>query len=221
MRVEILTFDGCPNADVTRDRLLEAMRLESVDAAIASVTVATPDEAQRTRFLGSPSVRIDGRDVEPSARGRTDYGLMCRTYRSKGDVTGAPSVEMIRAAMSRDDMLGSRWLAFATFWLQPLVLVASGFLNPSHGWKTGIWVGALAVMGAGCVVNGLRCGRMHCYFTGPFFLIMAVVALAYGLSPAAANPGGWNAIAAVVLGGAIILYAVPERIFGKYRKLGA
>jgi hypothetical protein len=47
------------------------------------------------RFLGSPTVRVDGRDIEPGAAGRTTYAYACRTY---GDAA-APSDELILAAL--------------------------------------------------------------------------------------------------------------------------
>lgn len=101
MRVEILVFEGCPNANPTEAAVREAFRLESVDAAIDLVEVGTPDLAQQLRFLGSPSVRIEGDDVEPSANDRTAYGLMCRTYREGDKAVGTPAIAMIRRAIRR------------------------------------------------------------------------------------------------------------------------
>jgi hypothetical protein len=46
--------------------------------------------------VGSPSVRIDGLDIEPSARQRTAFGMMCRTYESGG----VPSEDLIRSAIT-------------------------------------------------------------------------------------------------------------------------
>jgi len=213
MRVELLTFAGCPNADEARERTQEAMRLESVDATIAFVAVETLEDARRTRFLGSPSVRVDGEDVEPAARERTAYGLMCRTY---DDGCDAPPIEMIRAAIRERDILRNPWITGAVYWLPALVLVGSGFFGMSEGWRGAIWAASLAVMSAGCGLNALRCGRVHCYFTGPFFAIMATVALIYGLG-ASPNHAGWNTIGAIVLGGMVVLMVVPELILGRYR----
>ena len=61
----------------------------------------TPDVARRLRFLGSPSVRVDGEDVEPSANFRSAYGLMCRTYRVGSESSEKPAFGMIRAAIRR------------------------------------------------------------------------------------------------------------------------
>jgi hypothetical protein len=101
MRVEILTLEGCPNADSTEDVVREAMRLEAVEGAIEFIQVDDPDLAQRLRFLGSPSVRVEGEDVEPSANARAAYGLMCRTYLDGTEIRGIPPVAMIRTSIRR------------------------------------------------------------------------------------------------------------------------
>jgi hypothetical protein len=101
MLVEILTFEGCSNAAGTRDRDRDALRAEAVRAKVRRVEVDTPERAQERRFLCSPSVRIDGKDVEPAADGRTAYGLMCRRYCGGLSTEGPPSVAMIRAAIGR------------------------------------------------------------------------------------------------------------------------
>jgi hypothetical protein len=62
-----------------------------------------------------------------------------------------------------------------------LSIVVAGVSAISSGWRTVVWTGALGTMGVACIVNALRCGRVHCYLTGPFFLLMALIALSYGL----------------------------------------
>jgi hypothetical protein len=98
MRVEMLFFEGCPS----HERLLPHVR-ELADEAGAELVlhrVETLEEAERERFLGSPTVRVDGRDIDPGASERTDYGLKCRIYRS--DELGQsplPPDQWIRAAL--------------------------------------------------------------------------------------------------------------------------
>lgn len=101
LRIEVLTFEGCPNAEGTRERVRQAVQLEAVDATIEFVAVNTPERAQQIRFLGSPSVRVDGKDVEPSPNPTGAYGLMCRMYRAGSEATGMPPIAMIRAAIRR------------------------------------------------------------------------------------------------------------------------
>jgi hypothetical protein len=221
MHIEILTFEGCPHAGATLELVKEAVRSEAVDAEIEFVEVGTPDLAQRLRFLGSPSVRIDGEDVEWPANDRTAYGLMCRTYLGGREVAGTPSIAMIRAAIRRRvasrDILSNRTLAFGLFWFPALILVASGFIDLGQTWRTVVWVIVLTTIGSACVANAMRCGRVHCYATGPFFLVMAIVALVYGLGLVPLGKHGWNTIGLAVLVGAIALCSLPEAFLGKYR----
>ena len=116
------------------------------------------------------------------------------------------------------DLLSDRFATIAIYWLPIAVLIASGFFAISNAWRGAIWAVALVTMGVGCLVNALRCGRVHCYATGPFFLLMAAVAVLYGLSVAPLGPRGWNTIALVTLVGGIALYYLPELIFGRYRR---
>ena len=73
-------------------------------------------------------------------------------------------------------------------------------------------------MGVACMVNALRCGRVHCYLTGPFFLLMALVALSFGLGILRLRGSGWNLLGLITLVGAIALWCLPEMFLGKYRR---
>jgi hypothetical protein len=64
------------------------------------VEVHDAEAAQRLRFLGSPSVRVDGRDVEPGAEARTDYDLSCRVYRRESWFSGQPEERWARDALA-------------------------------------------------------------------------------------------------------------------------
>jgi hypothetical protein len=63
--------------------------------------VETSEDAERERFLGSPTVRIDGEDVDPAAGEREDFGLKCRLYRSGDSVSKTPPPPWITAALER------------------------------------------------------------------------------------------------------------------------
>jgi len=73
-------------------------------------------------------------------------------------------------------------------------------------------------MGVACIVNALRCRRVHCYLTGPFFLLMSLIALSYGLGILHLGGKGWNLLGLVTLIGAIALWCLPEMFLGKYRQ---
>jgi copper chaperone CopZ len=99
MRIEILYFEGCPNHRAAVERVREILEEESVTAEI--IEVAVPDEAsaQGHGFLGSPTLRIDGVDVEPGARSSKAFGMACRTYLEAGKRVGVPPRDWIRKAV--------------------------------------------------------------------------------------------------------------------------
>ena len=99
MKVEILYFDGCPNHGPTVERVKEALQQEGLTADIAETNVGDDTTALEVGFLGSPSVRVDGLDVEPEVRSVQEYGMMCRTYLVDGRREGLPSVKTIRRAI--------------------------------------------------------------------------------------------------------------------------
>lgn len=99
-RVEILYFDGCPNHEPAR-ALVERVAAElRVEPTIQLVDVVDPDAAAELCFLGSPTIRVDGRDVEPGADERHEFVLSCRVYRTERGLAGQPDEAWIRAALS-------------------------------------------------------------------------------------------------------------------------
>jgi hypothetical protein len=75
-------------------------------------------------------------------------------------------------------------------------------------------------MGIACLLNASQCGRVHCRFTGPFFILGAAVCLGYGLGLLPFGPSGWKWIGWVTILGAIVLTCIPELILGRYRRNG-
>ena len=116
------------------------------------------------------------------------------------------------------DILSSRRRIFILYWLPASAIIVAGLPAFSTGWRTAVWTVALATMGMACIVNALRCGRVHCYLTGPFFLVMALVALSYGLGILRLGGNGWNLLGLITLIGALALWYLPEMFLGKYRK---
>ena len=94
MRIEVLYFEGCPNYVPTLDRLRKVLREESVNVDVQEVEVKNAAAAERLRFIGSPTIRINGLDIEADARSGEGVGLACRRY-----ADGLPSEEIIRAAL--------------------------------------------------------------------------------------------------------------------------
>ena len=96
MKIELLHIADCPNADAARRLLKETMREVGLPEEISEVEVCDSVQAEALAFPGSPTIRVDGRDVENTPPG---YGLACRTYLIDGTRSGVPSAEMIRNAM--------------------------------------------------------------------------------------------------------------------------
>jgi len=99
MTIELLYFADCPSFPRAAENLEEALRREGLTHTVRMTEVVSAEDAIGKRFLGSPSIRIDGVDVEgPEAEGKV-YGYGCRVYARDGSLNGWPSVEQIRAAL--------------------------------------------------------------------------------------------------------------------------
>ncbi len=99
MNVEVLYFEGCPNYQPAVEQVQAVLREEGISSRIRQVEVPDSETANRLRFLGSPSIRVNGVDVEPSAVASHSFGLMCRTYQDGRGRSGVPSLAMIRQAI--------------------------------------------------------------------------------------------------------------------------
>lgn len=99
--VELLYFDGCPSHDALVPHLEELLRSAGIPARFVLRRIEGDDAAHRERFLGSPTVRVDGRDVEPGADEREDFGLKCRLYRVQSALGGSPLDKWVLDALAR------------------------------------------------------------------------------------------------------------------------
>jgi hypothetical protein len=68
-------MSSCPATPATIQLVEGVARTMRISIALEQILVETPAQAQACSFLGSPTVQVEGRDVEPEARGRTDFGL--------------------------------------------------------------------------------------------------------------------------------------------------
>lgn len=109
VEIELLYTDACPNAAHYLPRLRELIVAAGMTEAVQVRMIDDPEQAERERFLGSPTVRVDGRDVEPAAAHRRDYGLSCRLYVGPNGVSGTPPDDWVLALLGterNDDRLG-------------------------------------------------------------------------------------------------------------------
>ena len=107
MTIELLYFDGCPSHEAFLPRLRELLAQAGVDAPVLARRVESADAAQRERFLGSPTLRIDGVDIDPGAAQREDFGLKCRLYSTPSGLRGTPADEWVLDALARSAGAGS------------------------------------------------------------------------------------------------------------------
>ena len=98
--VEILYVEGCPNSEGARalvERLAGELELEP---EIRMVSVPDLEAAARSRFLGSPTVRVNGHDVERGTEDRSGFVLSCRLYQTEQGLAGQPDEAWVRTALA-------------------------------------------------------------------------------------------------------------------------
>ena len=159
MKVEVLYIAECPHHKPALEQAREALRSAGLPEVVEEVEVRTKADAETSRFLGSPTVRVNGLDVEPEARGVQHFGVGCRSYVENGIRSGLPSKELIQRALQENLGLptgtmqpgslekkgpestvlvagGLAAVLASTCCLGPLLLVTLGF--------SGAWIGNLS-----------------------------------------------------------------------------
>jgi hypothetical protein len=101
MRVELLFWDADPEYMTARQRLVEVLIEDAFETPIQMIAVANEQDARFLALPGSPTIRIDGADIDPAGAGET--GLYLRTYPSDSadGPQRAPSKALIRRAVER------------------------------------------------------------------------------------------------------------------------
>jgi hypothetical protein len=97
VKIELLWSPGCPNWHPALARLREALVLADADADLVLVEVATPGDAERLGFRGSPTLLLDGGD--PFADDDAPVGLSCRVFRTPDGLRGLPTVDQLVAVL--------------------------------------------------------------------------------------------------------------------------
>jgi len=100
--VEVLTFEGCPHAEPALELVRRVVADAGVAATVRRVDVPDPEAAAAHRFLGSPTIRVNGRDIEPGTGERDEYVLSCRVYRTENGLKGEPDERWLRDALHAD-----------------------------------------------------------------------------------------------------------------------
>jgi hypothetical protein len=98
MKIEVFYVSNCPNHGVALERLRAILSAENIRTPVSEVLVSDAEMAQLLEFPGSPTVRINGQDVEPQQGKTSTFGLMCRLY---SDGSGVPSPQTLRTAINQ------------------------------------------------------------------------------------------------------------------------
>jgi hypothetical protein len=99
MKIEFLFWDGCPSHPEARALLAEVLAERGLDAEVEEHEVTTTEEAERLAFPGSPTIRVDGRDIDAKGAGARP-ALTCRIYhRPDGRVSPVPTREQLEEAL--------------------------------------------------------------------------------------------------------------------------
>lgn len=97
MDVALRYFDGCPNWQTARERLEQAMAELGLTDEVQMEKVSTQEDAERLRFVGSPTILLDGRDPFLTEDG--PYGLTCRVYWTPEGAGGSPTLAQLLEAL--------------------------------------------------------------------------------------------------------------------------
>ena len=82
MKITLMLTENCAHHDESRALVDEAIAETGVDAEVEVVTVRTDEEARAARILGSPTIRVDGRDIEYPENEPEETQPGCRYYNS-------------------------------------------------------------------------------------------------------------------------------------------
>ena len=100
MKIEFLFWRGCPSHPEARELLGDVLAAHGIEAEVDEHEVLTQEEAERLAFPGSPTIRVDGRDVDPAGASARP-ALTCRIYHlPDGRVSPVPTREQLEEALT-------------------------------------------------------------------------------------------------------------------------
>lgn len=115
---------------------------------------------------------------------------------------------------SSSDWLASPRANLLAWWI-PQAAIVAGLFAPVLA-RTVIWIIALFWNGTACILNAKRCGRTHCRYTGPYYLVMILPVLALGSGMISGGLYAWPVLAVLILAGSKIIWWATERAWGKF-----
>lgn len=107
MTLELLYLAGCPHRDETVDLVNSVLEAEGVPAEVQEILIGSREDSDTHSFPGSPTVRVNGQDIERIATMQFGIGFACRTYIVDGKTQGVPPrswlEDAVRAAGKQED----------------------------------------------------------------------------------------------------------------------
>lgn len=104
-KIEFLFWEECPSHPQAMARLKEVLVEEGLDPPIEQIEVVTDEDAARLQFPGSPTIRVNGVDLDPQGADQMGTALTCRVYvLEDGRFSPVPSKDMIRRALGTIDL---------------------------------------------------------------------------------------------------------------------
>ncbi|HLG10380.1 MAG TPA: hypothetical protein VI876_01370 [Dehalococcoidia bacterium] len=101
MKTQLLWFQGCPSHEEARLQLRRVLAEAGVGDRFDDIDATDPSVARELRFSGSPTIRVNGVDIEPGFADPGDYTPRCRLYSTEQGLRGLPKREWIEAGLGR------------------------------------------------------------------------------------------------------------------------
>jgi len=101
LRILLVYHEKCPNFKNVLKDLKDALTEEKTNAQIQIVKLSNLQEAKNLHIVGSPTIRINNKDIDPSIKKSSNYSLKCRSYFYHGKITASPPKEFIIEAIRK------------------------------------------------------------------------------------------------------------------------
>ena len=103
--IRVLYFEGGPHHEPTSEQVRAVAARVSANIAVEDIEVTTQDQAEELKFLGSPTVQVNGLDIEPGAGDGRPVEFACRIYRTDSGMSGIPSMRWLEDALKEQGVL--------------------------------------------------------------------------------------------------------------------
>lgn len=100
MKIELLWFEDCPNHAATEQMVREVLSEQGLDVPIERIEVPDVETGNKVVFPGSPTIRVNGIDIEPGWEPCDDCTPRCRLYMTDEGLKGVPDRQWIESAVS-------------------------------------------------------------------------------------------------------------------------